>query len=232
MEEIIKLQGVSQHYTLGGSTVKALDEVDLGIISGELTALIGPSGSGKSTLLNVTGGLIKPTMGDVTIKESKMTDLSENGMCLFRRDNIGFIFQSFNLNPTLTALENVMMPLIYARVASHKRKDMASHALKLVGLDDRKDHKPGELSGGQQQRVSIARALVNNPEIVLCDEPTGNLDSDTGREILELITRMNRESKVTFIIVTHDINVANICDRIVTLKDGKIMKDERKGKNE
>ncbi|WP_425475015.1 ABC transporter ATP-binding protein [Anaeromonas frigoriresistens] len=229
---MIKLQGVSQHYTLGGSTVKALDEVDLGIISGELTALIGPSGSGKSTLLNVTGGLIKPTMGDVTIKESKMTDLSENGMCLFRRDNIGFIFQSFNLNPTLTALENVMMPLIYARVASHKRKDMASHALKLVGLDDRKDHKPGELSGGQQQRVSIARALVNNPEIVLCDEPTGNLDSDTGREILELITRMNRESKVTFIIVTHDINVANICDRIVTLKDGKIMKDERKGKNE
>lgn len=228
MEEIIKLKDVSQHYKVGGSIVKALDEVDLGIVSGELTALIGPSGSGKSTLLNVTGGLMKPTMGEVTIKDNKMTDLSENGLCLFRRDNIGFIFQSFNLNPTLTALENVMMPLIYARVPSNKRKDMASHALKLVGLEDRKDHKPGELSGGQQQRVSIARALVNNPNIVLCDEPTGNLDSETGREILELITRMNRESNVTFIIVTHDINVANICDRIVSLKDGKIMKDERK----
>ncbi|MGO1371550.1 MAG: ABC transporter ATP-binding protein [Senegalia sp. (in: firmicutes)] len=225
---MIELKNVSQHYKMGKSIVKALDDVDLDIISGELTALIGPSGSGKSTLLNVTGGLVKPTKGDVRIKDSDITNYSENDMCLFRRDNVGFIFQSFNLNPTLSALENVMMPLIYARVAQNKRKDMATNALKLVGLDDRKDHRPGELSGGQQQRVSIARALVNNPEIVLCDEPTGNLDSETGREILSLITRMNKESKVTFIIVTHDINVANICDRIITLKDGKILKDERK----
>lgn len=228
MKKIIELKNVSQHYKMGKSIVKALDDVDLDIISGELTALIGPSGSGKSTLLNVTGGLVKPTKGDVRIKDSDITNYSENDMCLFRRDNVGFIFQSFNLNPTLSALENVMMPLIYARVAQNKRKDMATNALKLVGLDDRKDHRPGELSGGQQQRVSIARALVNNPEIVLCDEPTGNLDSETGREILSLITRMNKESKVTFIIVTHDINVANICDRIITLKDGKILKDERK----
>ncbi|MGO1713349.1 MAG: ABC transporter ATP-binding protein [Senegalia sp. (in: firmicutes)] len=225
---MIELKNVSQHYKMGKSIVKALDDVDLDIISGELTALIGPSGSGKSTLLNVTGGLVKPTKGDVRIKDSDITNYSENDMCLFRRDNVGFIFQSFNLNPTLSALENVMMPLIYARVAQNKRKDMATNALKLVGLDDRKDHRPGELSGGQQQRVSIARALVNNPEIVLCDEPTGNLDSETGREILSLITKMNKESKVTFIIVTHDINVANICDRIITLKDGKILKDERK----
>lgn len=228
MENIIELKNVSQHYKMGKSIVKALDDVDLDIISGELTALIGPSGSGKSTLLNVTGGLVKPTKGDVRIKDSDITNYTENDMCLFRRDNVGFIFQSFNLNPTLSALENVMMPLIYARVAQNKRKDMATNALKLVGLDDRKDHRPGELSGGQQQRVSIARALVNNPEIVLCDEPTGNLDSETGREILSLITKMNKESKVTFIIVTHDINVANICDRIITLKDGKILKDERK----
>ncbi|MBS4534720.1 ABC transporter ATP-binding protein [Clostridium sp. D2Q-14] len=213
---------------MGRSIVKALDNVDLDIISGELTALIGPSGSGKSTLLNVTGGLVKPTEGEVKIKNGLITSLSENDLCLFRRNNIGFIFQSFNLNPTLSALENVMMPLIYARVKQDKRKDMATHALKLVGLDERKDHKPGELSGGQQQRVSIARALVNNPEIVLCDEPTGNLDSETGKEILSLITKMNKESKVTFIIVTHDINVAKICDRIITLKDGKILKDERK----
>ncbi|MGO1367833.1 ABC transporter ATP-binding protein [Senegalia sp. (in: firmicutes)] len=225
---MIELKNVSQHYKMGKSIVKALDDVDLDIISGELTALIGPSGSGKSTLLNVTGGLVKPTKGDVRIKDSDITNYTENDMCLFRRDNVGFIFQSFNLNPTLSALENVMMPLIYARVAQNKRKDMATNALKLVGLDDRKDHRPGELSGGQQQRVSIARALVNNPEIVLCDEPTGNLDSETGREILSLITKMNKESKVTFIIVTHDINVANICDRIITLKDGKILKDERK----
>lgn len=228
MKKIIELKNVSQHYKMGKSIVKALDNVDLDIVSGELTALIGPSGSGKSTLLNVTGGLVKPTKGDVEIKDNDITNYSENDMCLFRRDNIGFIFQSFNLNPTLSALENVMMPLIYARVKQDKRKNMATNALKLVGLDDRKDHKPGELSGGQQQRVSIARALVNNPEIVLCDEPTGNLDSETGREILSLITKMNKESKVTFIIVTHDINVANICDRIITLKDGKILKDERK----
>lgn len=227
MKNIIELKNVSQHYKMGKSIVKALDGIDLSIISGELTALIGPSGSGKSTLLNVTGGLVKPTKGEVKIKDELITNHSENDMCLFRRNNIGFIFQSFNLNPTLSALENVMMPLIYARVKQDKRKDMATHALKLVGLDDRKNHKPGELSGGQQQRVSIARALVNNPEIVLCDEPTGNLDSETGREILSLITKMNKESRVTFIIVTHDINVANICDRIITLKDGKILKDER-----
>lgn len=228
MENIIELKNVSQHYKMGKSIVKALDEVDLNIIKGELTALIGPSGSGKSTLLNVTGGLVKPTKGKAKIRNKDITNYSENDLCLFRRNNIGFIFQSFNLNPTLSALENVMMPLIYARVKQDKRKDMATHALKLVGLDDRKSHKPGELSGGQQQRVSIARAIVNNPEIVLCDEPTGNLDSETGKEILSLITKMNKENKVTFIIVTHDINVANNCDRIISIHDGKIIKDERK----
>ncbi|MPW24871.1 ATP-binding cassette domain-containing protein [Alkalibaculum sp. M08DMB] len=227
MEEIIKLKKVSQHYKMGDSVVYALSEVDLDIYSGELTALVGPSGSGKSTLLNVVGGLTKPTMGDVFIYDTNVKDYSENQMCLFRREHIGFIFQSFNLNPTLTALENVTMPLIFARVDSKDREKMANDALDLVGLSDRKDHKPGELSGGQQQRVSVARAIVNKPKIILCDEPTGNLDTKTGKEILELIKEMNRVNQITFIIVTHDINVANQCQRKISLQDGKIFNDER-----
>ncbi|WP_425481516.1 ABC transporter ATP-binding protein [Alkalibaculum sporogenes] len=212
---------------MGDSVVYALSEVDLDIYSGELTALVGPSGSGKSTLLNVVGGLTKPTMGDVFIYDTNVKDYSENQMCLFRREHIGFIFQSFNLNPTLTALENVTMPLIFARVDSKDREKMANDALDLVGLSDRKDHKPGELSGGQQQRVSVARAIVNKPKIILCDEPTGNLDTKTGKEILELIKEMNRVNQITFIIVTHDINVANQCQRKISLQDGKIFNDER-----
>jgi putative ABC transport system ATP-binding protein len=148
-------------------------------------------------------------------------------MCFFRRDHIGFIFQSFNLNSTLTALENVTMPLIFSRIPNKDREKMASEALDLVGLKDRKDHKPGQLSGGQQQRVSVARAIVNKPKIILCDEPTGNLDSKTGKEILELIKEMNRIHQITFIIVTHDSNVANQCQRRIWIQDGKICKDER-----
>lgn len=227
MEEIIQLKTVSQHFKMGDSVVHALSEINLDIYAGELTALVGPSGSGKSTLLNVVGGLTKPTFGDVFIYNTNVKDYSEDQMCLFRREHIGFIFQSFNLNPTLTALENVMMPLIFARVPNKDREQMAHDALDLVGLSERKDHKPGELSGGQQQRVSVARAIVNKPKIILCDEPTGNLDTKTGKEILELIIEMNRSNQITFIIVTHDNNVANQCQRKVSLQDGKILSDER-----
>lgn len=227
MEEIITLKNVSQHFKMGDTVVQALAEIDLDIYAGELTALIGPSGSGKSTLLNVVGGLTKPTLGDVFIYNTNVKNYSEDQMCLFRREHIGFIFQSFNLNPTLTALENVMMPLIFARVPSKDRDKMANDALNLVGLSDRKGHKPGELSGGQQQRVSVARAIVNKPKIILCDEPTGNLDTKTGKEILELIIEMNRANQITFIIVTHDNNVANQCQRKISIQDGKIFNDER-----
>lgn len=227
MEEIIKLNNVSQHFKMGDDVVKALSKVDLDIYAGELTALIGPSGSGKSTLLNVIGGLTKPTYGDVFIYNTNIKEYSEDQLCFFRRDHIGFIFQSFNLNGTLTALENVMMPLIFARVPKDKRVPMAKEALELVGLGDRMEHRPGQLSGGQQQRVSVARAIVNKPEIVLCDEPTGNLDSKTGKEILELIKEMNKDSQVTFIIVTHDNNVADECQRKISIQDGKIFNDER-----
>lgn len=228
MEEIIQLKKVSQQFKMGDSVVNALSEIDLNIYSGELTALIGPSGSGKSTLLNVVGGLTKPTYGDVLIYDTNIKNYTEDQLCLFRRKHIGFIFQSFNLNATMTALENVMMPLIFARVPNKYREEMAKNALKLVGLEERMEHKPGQLSGGQQQRVSIARAIVNNPKIILCDEPTGNLDTKTGKEILEIIKQMNRQNQVTFIIVTHDNNVANKCQRKISIEDGKIIKDERK----
>ncbi|MFZ7132146.1 MAG: ABC transporter ATP-binding protein [Eubacteriales bacterium] len=227
MEAIIQLNNVSQHFKMGDSVVKALSEIDLNIYSGELTALIGPSGSGKSTLLNVVGGLTKPTYGDVFIYDTNIKTYSEDQLCFFRRDHIGFIFQSFNLNATLTALENVLMPLIFARVPKNDRLKMAKAALDLVGLGDRMEHKPGQLSGGQQQRVSVARAIVNKPKIILCDEPTGNLDSKTGKEILELIKEMNRMSHVTFIIVTHDSHVADECQRKISIQDGKIINDER-----
>ncbi|MFZ7120615.1 MAG: ABC transporter ATP-binding protein [Eubacteriaceae bacterium] len=227
MEEIIKLNNVSQHFKMGDSVVHALSDIDLDIYAGELTALVGPSGSGKSTLLNVVGGLTKPTNGDVFIYNTNIKDFTEDNLCFFRREHIGFIFQSFNLNPTLTALENVTMPLIFARVKSSERNNLANDALDLVGLSDRKHHKPGQLSGGQQQRVSIARAIVNKPQIILCDEPTGNLDSKTGKEILDLITLMNKINKITFIIVTHDNNVASKCQRKIAIEDGKIFNDER-----
>ena len=227
MEEIIQLKDVSQHFKMGDSIVRALSHINLDIYAKELTALVGPSGSGKSTLLNVVGGLTKPTEGKVFIYDTNVTHYTEDQMCFFRRDHIGFIFQSFNLNSTLTALENVTMPLIFSRIPNKDREKMASEALDLVGLKDRKDHKPGQLSGGQQQRGSVARAIVNKPKIILCDEPTGNLDSKTGKEILELIKEMNRIHQITFIIVTHDSNVANQCQRRIWIQDGKICKDER-----
>lgn len=185
-------------------------------------ALLGPSGSGKSTFLNVLGGLVPPTSGEVIIKDYRISDMTENELCLFRREHLGFIFQSYNLISTMNAIENVALALTFAGVKKEIRLKRAKEALEIVGLVDRMEHKPSELSGGQQQRVSIARALVNHPEIILADEPTGNLDSKTSSDIMEMITKLNREEKQTFVIVTHDPEAAKYCTKVIHMRDGLI----------
>lgn len=188
--------------------------------------MVGASGSGKSTLLNLIGGLDRPREGDVIINGQSLNALDENAMCVFRQKNMGFIFQSYHLIPTMTALENVELPLIFGGESPKIRRDMARAMLEIVGLDDRMDHRPNELSGGQQQRVSIARALVANPGIILADEPTGNLDSKTEAEIIELMHRLNEENKQTFLVVTHDMSVADGADRKIILRDGWVVREE------
>lgn len=222
MVEVIKTEDLHHSFNLGKIEVPVLFGIDLTVCEGEFIAMCGSSGSGKSTLLNLIGGLVKPSNGKIYFSGQDITVMNENELSLFRRHNIGFIFQSYNLLPELTALENVEMPLIFAETAPALRKEMALQALDLVGLTDRLDHKPNELSGGQQQRVSIARALVNGPRLVLADEPTGNLDSKTEKEIIELMLRMNQEQGKTFVVVTHDSAVAGMASRIVNLKDGLI----------
>lgn len=185
-------------------------------------ALFGPSGSGKSTFLNVLGGLVAPTSGTVCIRNFEISKMNENELCLFRREHLGFIFQSYNLISTMNAIENVTLALTFAGVKKEKRLKRAKEVLEIVGLADRMDHKPNELSGGEQQRVSIARALVNDPEIILADEPTGNLDSKTSEDIMAMITQLNRESNQTFVIVTHDPDAARHCSKVVHMKDGLI----------
>ncbi len=185
-------------------------------------ALLGPSGSGKSTFLNVLGGLVPPTSGEILIRDFRISDMTENELCLFRREHLGFIFQSYNLISTMTAIENVALALTFAGVKKDIRLKKAKEALEIVGLLDRMEHKPNELSGGQQQRVSIARALVNHPEIILADEPTGNLDSKTSADIMEMITKLNREDNQTFVIVTHDPEVSKYCTKVIHMCDGLI----------
>jgi putative ABC transport system ATP-binding protein len=187
-----------------------------------MVALLGPSGSGKSTFLNVLGGLVPPTSGEVIIKDYRISDMTENELCLFRREHLGFIFQSYNLISTMNAIENVALALTFAGVKKDIRLKRAKEALEIVGLVDRMEHKPSELSGGQQQRVSIARALVNHPEIILADEPTGNLDSKTSADIMEMITKLNREEMQTFVIVTHDPEAAKYCTKVIHMRDGLI----------
>ena len=222
----IEADGLKHSFQMGKLTVPVLHGIDLTVEPGEFVALCGASGSGKSTLLNLIGGLMQPTDGTIRVDGQTITGLSENKLCLFRRDNIGFIFQSYNLMPYLTALENVELPLVFSRVAQDKRREMAIEALEQVGLADRMDHRPGELSGGQQQRASIARSLVTKPRVILADEPTGNLDSQTGSEIMMLLKELNRENASTFLIVTHDLRLAEICGRTVYLKDGQIVDEQ------
>jgi len=206
-----------------GVVVHALNGIDLEIKKGELVAIMGPSGSGKSTLLNMLGILDEPTSGHVYIKGENITDIKLRKLPEVRANELGFVFQSFNLIPTLTALENVILPLKYSKVSKSKRKKMAENALKTVGLSDRMNHTPNELSGGQRQRVAIARSLVNNPAIIFGDELTGELDTKMTKEIMELIVKLNNKGQ-TFIIVTHNPEVAKLCKRTIIMRDGKIVK--------
>ncbi len=226
MAPLIQLKGVSRAYQLGGNAVSALTHVDLEINQGDFIALVGPSGSGKSTLLNLLGGLDRPTSGEIFIDGIGLHDAGEEDLTAHRRYNVGFIFQTFNLISTLTALENVSLPLMLGGVSGSEREARAKELLARVGLADRLDHRPAELSGGEQQRTAIARALVNHPRLILADEPTGNLDSSTGAEVMKLLRELNFERGVTLIIVTHDAEIAAFADRVVHLKDGAITEIE------
>lgn len=217
---IVECSNVIKNFSLGKVKVEVLKGITLSIEAGQFTAIVGESGSGKSTFLNVLGGLMPYNEGEVIVAGTRIKDLNENQLALFRRKHLGFIFQSYNLLPQLTALENVMMPLIFLGVPKKEREKRALEILERVGLEDRIHHKPSELSGGQQQRVSIARALINNPELILADEPTGNLDSKTSIEILDLLKELNRTLKMTFIVVTHSSQVYSYADRIIKMKDG------------
>ncbi|WP_025027319.1 ABC transporter ATP-binding protein [Caldalkalibacillus mannanilyticus] len=222
MTAIALMKNISQKFKIGNDEVLAVKDVDLEIQQGEFISIVGPSGSGKSTLLNLLGGLSKPTSGEIMVKGFQLTKMNENELSIFRRKHVGFIFQSYNLLPNLTTQENVALPLIFSGVPPKERLKKSIEILEVVGLSHRLDHKPTELSGGQQQRVSIARALVNNPEIVLADEPTGNLDTITSEEIMQLFTLLNRERRCTIILVTHDLEAAKYGNKTIYFRDGKI----------
>jgi putative ABC transport system ATP-binding protein len=223
---LIELRKLSKTYDLGEVKVNALKGVSLDIHEGEFVALIGPSGSGKSTLMNTLGCLDRPTTGSYHLAGEEVAELNREQLAKVRNQRIGFIFQNFNLLARTTALENVEVPLLYSpNCARRERKRRATEMLKRVGLADRLDHKPNQLSGGQQQRVAIARALVNRPRILLCDEPTGNLDTHTSREIMELFGRLNGEDGLTIILVTHDLEVARRAKRALVMIDGELLED-------
>lgn len=222
MTAVIKLQNVTKTYHLGDETLDALDNVSFSVESGEFVAIMGPSGSGKSTLANIIGGLDRPTSGSVTVDDNDLSHVRDYKLSDYRNHHIGFVFQSFNLQGTQTALENVMLPLVFARMKARDRKARAIECLQSVGLGDRLKHKPGQLSGGQRQRVAVARALAVKPSIIIADEPTGNLDSARGEEIMKLLKNLNKQG-ITLIIITHDMNVARQAGRIVQIKDGHVM---------
>ncbi len=222
MKNIIELKDICKTYNPNKKNeVRAICGIDLEIEKGEFAAIIGPSGSGKSTLMHIIGLLDKPDSGDYVLDDKKVSTLKEKQLSKIRNQNIGFVFQSFNLLPKTTALNNVILPLVYRK--SKDRKKQAIEKLKIVGLKDRMNHKPNELSGGEQQRVAIARALITNPEIILADEPTGNLDTKSGHEIIDIFKTLNKEGK-TIIIVTHEMEIANKARRIIKIRDGKIAK--------
>jgi len=226
-EYIVELENIGKHFKMGHAIIKALDDINLKIKKGEFLSVIGTSGSGKSTLLNIIGGLLKPTIGKIIVDNYDISNYSDNEMANYRKNMVGFVFQSFNLIPTLTAIENVEYPMIFRAVPRKERLKKSEDILNKVGLGDRLKHNPTELSGGEQQRVSIARAIINEPEIILADEPTGNLDSKTGKEIMEILRKISEEMKRTLIVVTHDIYISHYTDRRVYLSDGKIDKIEK-----
>lgn len=223
---VIQVKNLYKVYRVGDSHVRALDGVNLEIYKGEFCSIVGTSGSGKPTLLNMLAGLEKPTKGEIIIAGEHMENKTENQLVKFRREHIGFIFQSFNLMGTMNAVENVALPLTFQGVDKDIRLKRASRVLDLVGLKEHKKHKPTQMSGGQQQRVGVARALVVNPEIIFADEPTGNLDSNTSKEVMELMQKVVREQKQTLVMVTHDNYLASFADRIFHIIDGKIVKIE------
>jgi len=221
MKAILDIENVSKSYRLGKTAVPVLSEINLSIKEGEFAAIMGPSGSGKSTLLNIIGCLDRPTSGKIMISSVDTSSLSEPELARIRGKRIGFVFQTFNLIPRLTALKNVELPMVYQDIPREMRIKKSMMLLEMLGLKDRFDHRPSELSGGERQRVSIARALVNDPEILLADEPTGNLDSKTGQEIMQIFNTLHNEGR-TILMVTHDLGLAQNCDRIIRLKDGRI----------
>jgi putative ABC transport system ATP-binding protein len=223
-EYVVETEDLARHYQMGGTLVKALDGVNIKIQRGEYVSVVGPSGSGKTTLFNMVGGIDRPTNGKVYVNEVDIAKLDAYELAWLRCRQIGYIFQTFNLIPVLTALENVALPMIFAGMEREERRKRAAELLSLVGLGDRLDHKPTELSAGQQQRVAIARALANDPAIVLADEPTGNLDLDTGREIIDLLRELNDERGVTIIAATHDLKMITRSTRIFWMRDGKVEK--------
>ncbi len=220
---MIELRDVTRTYKMGAEEIHALDHVDLTIADGEFVAVVGPSGSGKSTLLHVIGGLDTPTGGQVLVDGQDLSQAGDRELARFRNRRIGFVFQTFNLQPTYTALENVALPLVFARVPPKERRQRAQAALEAVGLTDRLRHRPGQLSGGERQRVAIARALIADPAYLLADEPTGNLDSATSREIVGLLDRLHRERGLTVVLVTHDAEMAALAGRQIALRDGRIV---------
>ncbi|MEM5778484.1 MAG: ABC transporter ATP-binding protein [Candidatus Aenigmatarchaeota archaeon] len=221
MQNIIELRNVSKEYGKGEAKVRAVCDVNLKIRKGENIAIMGPSGSGKSTLLHLIGCLDKPTRGKIFIDGKDISNLNENELARIRREKIGFIFQFFNLIPTFTALGNIELPMIFSKRPN--RKERAKELLRLVGLEHRLYHYPSQLSGGETQRVAIARALANEPQIILADEPTGNLDSKSGKEVMELLVKLNKEKGVTLLVITHDISIAKHAEKIIRIKDGRIL---------
>ena len=225
MEPIISFRGITKTYGQGESEVRALDGIDMDILPGEFVGIMGASGSGKSTAMNIIGCLDQATHGSYRFSGVEVGDLSEKQRALLRRQYIGFIFQGFNLLGRTSAVENVELPLLYRRVKKKVRRERALAALQLVGVGNRAHHHASELSGGQQQRVAIARALVTDPPLILADEPTGNLDSARSQEIMRLLVDLNRERKISIVMVTHEADIAAHCHRVVAFRDGKIQKE-------
>lgn len=222
--EILKVKNLTKIYGKGDTQVTALDHVSFQVKKGEFVAIVGASGSGKSTLMNLIGGIDRPTSGDVIVDGKEIFAMSESALAIFRRRNIGIVYQFYNLIPNLTVDENIMLPCLLDNRKPDEQK--LSKIVEMTGLSHRRGHLPGELSGGQQQRVSVGRALINDPAFILADEPTGNLDSKAGREIMELLLSANRKANQTLILITHDENIALQADRIMTLSDGRMIRDE------